>query len=150
MDEISWSGYAATSVSCWLGRSTITPLSNFDAGTDQGDQVWGVDRSPPVLGRLDQLVGHGEAGRFGSGALGDLGPQANRRGGRLDRVRRLEMDPVLGGEAEEREQHFGVIDDLGDGLGPLRALVSFVASAARNYGRVGLWRARDVRRPSWF
>jgi len=29
-------------------------------------------------------------------------------------------------------------------------LVSFVASSARNCGRVGLWRARDVRRPSWF
>ncbi len=31
-----------------------------------------------------------------------------------------------------------------------RSLVSFVASSARNCGRVGLWRARDVRRPSWF
>jgi hypothetical protein len=33
------------------------------------------------------------------------------------------MDPVLGGIVEERQEDFGVIDDLGDGLGPLRRVV---------------------------
>ena len=43
MDEISRLSYAATSVSCWLVRSTITPLSKRGAGADQGDEVGGVD-----------------------------------------------------------------------------------------------------------
>jgi len=34
------------------------------------------------------------------------------------------MDPVLGGELEEREQDLEVVDDLGDGLGPLDAVLA--------------------------
>ena len=43
------------------------------AGSDQRDEVGGVDRPPPVLGGLDQLVGHGQAGCFGAGPFGHLG-----------------------------------------------------------------------------
>jgi hypothetical protein len=35
--------------------------------------VRGVDRAPPCLGGLDELVGHGQPGGFGPGAFGDLG-----------------------------------------------------------------------------
>jgi hypothetical protein len=33
------------------------------------------------------------------------------------------VDPVLGGEVVEGEEHVGVIGDLGDRLGPLRSIV---------------------------
>jgi 2-polyprenyl-6-methoxyphenol hydroxylase-like FAD-dependent oxidoreductase len=33
------------------------------AGTDQGDQVRGVDRSPAGMRGVDELVGHGNSGR---------------------------------------------------------------------------------------
>lgn len=33
------------------------------AGTDEGDQVWGVDRSPAGLCGVDELVGHGDSSR---------------------------------------------------------------------------------------
>ncbi|SIK23483.1 cysteine synthase [Mycobacteroides abscessus subsp. abscessus] len=36
------------------------------SGTDEGDQVWGVDGSPAGLGGVDQLVGHRQSGRPGS------------------------------------------------------------------------------------
>ena len=82
--------------------------------------MWGVDRPPASLGGVDQFERHGQAGRSRSRALGDLGPQADRGEGGLDRVGGLEMGPVLGGEVEERQQHLGLVDDLGHRLGPLR------------------------------
>jgi hypothetical protein len=83
--------------------------------------VWSVDGPPAVLGGLDQLEGHRQAGGPGARALGDLGAQPHGREGRLDRVGRLEVDPVLGREVEERQQAVEVVADLVGGLGPLRS-----------------------------
>jgi len=33
------------------------------AGTDEGDEVWGVDCSPAGLSGLDELERHGQSGR---------------------------------------------------------------------------------------
>uniref|UniRef100_UPI00403FD2A4 hypothetical protein n=1 Tax=Streptomyces sp. DG1A-41 TaxID=3125779 RepID=UPI00403FD2A4 len=45
------------------------------SGPDKRDEVGCVDRSPPLLGGLDELEDHGEGGRRAAGALGDLGPE---------------------------------------------------------------------------
>ena len=42
------------------------------AGSDEGDQVWGIDRSPAGLCGLDELVSHSDSGRTRAGPLGDL------------------------------------------------------------------------------
>jgi hypothetical protein len=59
----------------------------------------------------------------GSRALGELGPQTYGGKGAFDRVRGGQVDPVLGGVLVEFQKHIGVIDDLGDGLGVLGAVV---------------------------
>ena len=67
---------------CRRGRGSCGELGAFDedapleagAGPDEGDEVRTVHRPPAVLGGLDELERHGEAGGFGAGALGHLGP----------------------------------------------------------------------------
>lgn len=90
------------------------PLLEVCAGPDEGDEVGAVDGPPAGLGGLDELEGHGEAGGSGAGALGDLCSEPDRGEGRLDRVGGPQVDPVLGGEVEERQQRLKVVDDLGD------------------------------------
>jgi hypothetical protein len=82
-----------------------------------------VDGAPPVLGGLDELERHGDAGGPGAGSLGDPLAEPDGGEGRLDRVRGAQVDPVLGGAVVEGQQDVEVIDDLRDGLGPLRAVV---------------------------
>jgi hypothetical protein len=67
-----------------VGRSQFAFVED-GAGTDEGDQVRGVDSPPAGLCGVDQLVGHGNSRGTGSGSLGGLGPQADGREGRLDR-----------------------------------------------------------------
>ena len=81
-----------------------------------------VDGAPAGLGGLDQLERHRDAGGPGAGALGDPLAQPDGGEGRLDRVRGAQVDPVLGGEVVERQQHVEVVGDLRDGLGPLGAV----------------------------
>ena len=56
------------------------------------------------------------------GALGDLGPVPDRGEGRLDRVRRAQVHPVLARVVEERQQLLRIVGDLRGGLGELRAV----------------------------
>ena len=42
-----------------MGRSSSLPFVEHRAGTDQRDQMGGVDRPPAGLCGVDQLVGHG-------------------------------------------------------------------------------------------
>jgi hypothetical protein len=44
-----------------MGLSSSLPLRNTGAGTNQGDQVRGVDGPPAGLRGVDQLVGHGNS-----------------------------------------------------------------------------------------
>ena len=81
----------------------------------------GVDGAPAGLGGLDQLEGHGQAGRAGAGPLGDPGAVAHGGERGLDRVGRAQVDPVLGGIVVERQQKLQIVSDLG-GLGELRAV----------------------------
>jgi hypothetical protein len=41
----------------------------YRAGTDEGDQVRGVDRPPTGLGDVDELVGHGNSRALCAGTL---------------------------------------------------------------------------------
>jgi hypothetical protein len=54
------------------------------------------------------------------------------------------MDPVLGREVEEREHLLGVVDDLGDGLGPLRLVVPLEGRDGRQ-GVVAVLGVTDLR-----
>ena len=53
----------------------------------RSDEFVAVEPPPPVLGGVEQLVGHRERGLLRAGALGDLGPELYGREARLDRVR---------------------------------------------------------------
>src|SRR5215470_20359274 len=80
-----------------LGLGLVWPLdeqSFLELGPcpDQGDQVRAVDVAPAFAGRLDELEHHRQPGRPGAWSLGDLGPQSDRREGRLERVGRFEVD----------------------------------------------------------
>jgi hypothetical protein len=118
--------HAATSSSssgASLGRSTSPALLEPHPGAHQRHQVRTVDRPPPLLGRLQQLEHHRQPGVLAAGPLGDPGSGPHRREGRLDRIRGPEMDPMLGRIVMEGEQRLGVVDHLGDRLGPLGAEV---------------------------
>ena len=45
-----------------VGALDHHPLVERGAGPDEGDEVGSVDRPPPLLGRLDELAGHGQSG----------------------------------------------------------------------------------------
>jgi len=87
-----------------------------DAGSDECDELGTGDLAPAGLGRVEQLVGYRESGLAGPRSPGDLGPEAHRREGGLDRVRRPEVDPVLLGEVVVGEEDVELAGDLSDGL----------------------------------
>lgn len=93
----------------------------FEAGpsADKSNEMGRVHSRPPGLGGLNELEDHGQCGSPGSCAFGDLGPQSHGGEGRLDRVGGPQVDPVLGGEVEERQQLVLVICDPLDDLGVL-------------------------------
>ena len=104
--------YAATSSFCSSDRSTITPFSNFTPARTSATRCGCVDRPPSGLGRLDQLVGHGQTGGPRARSLGHLGAQPHGGEGGLDGVGGLQMDPVLGREGVEGEQLLAVLGEL--------------------------------------
>ena len=74
------------------------------SGSDEGDEVGRVDRTPTVLGGFDELEGHRNPGGAGAGALGDPLTQPDGGEGGLDWICSAQMDPVLGRIVVEREQ----------------------------------------------
>ena len=86
-------------------------------GTDEGDEVWCVHRSPPGLRGLDELERHRQTGGAGARALRDLAPVPNGGEGRLDRIGGSQVHPMLGRVVVELEQHVQVVGDLRGGLG---------------------------------
>jgi hypothetical protein len=80
---------------CRAALGAFDEVAAFEAGSgpDEGNEMGCVHGSPAALGRLDQLEDHSQGGGSGAGAFGDLRPQANGGEGRLDRIRRAQMDP---------------------------------------------------------
>ena len=95
----------------------------YGAVADECDQVRCVDRAPAGLCGLDQLVGHRQAGCARSGPLGDLRSQTYCGESAFDRICGAQVHPMLGRVVVELQQDIGVIDDLGDCLGVLGAVV---------------------------
>ena len=82
------------------------------SGSDEGYQVGTVDSSPPGLGGVAQLVGHGQGGSAAPGTFGDFGPQPHRGEGRFDGVGASQVFPMLFGEVVERQQRVELAGDL--------------------------------------
>lgn len=85
----------------WATRVlTLRPFGAFDeptafeAGTrpDEGDEVGCVHGSPSLLGGFEELDAHGQGGGAGAGLVGDLGSQADRGEGGLNRVGGPQVD----------------------------------------------------------
>ena len=70
------------------------------------DQVRRVYSSPAGLRGLDELERHRHSGCPGTWSLGDPLAKPHGREHRLDRVRRPQVDPVLGGPAVEQAVSF--------------------------------------------
>ncbi len=58
----------------------------LDADPDQGDQLGAVELTPPILGGVEELVGHDQAAASSAGALGDSSAEPHGGECRLDRV----------------------------------------------------------------
>src|SRR5450759_2319249 len=123
--------------SCFVGSFKEFALLEHRAGTDQCDQVRRVHGSPAGLRGLDELERHRDPGGSGTGSPRDPAPKPDGGEGRLDRVGGTQVDPVLGGEVVEREQHVEVLGDLGDRPGPL-------GSVAVSYTHLTLPTNREV------
>src|SRR3954462_9078211 len=76
---------SADQAACF-SRSPRTPLSKRAPPRTRGTG-WAGDRTPSRLSGLDQLEHHRERGRRAARTPPDLGPELDRRGGRLDGVR---------------------------------------------------------------
>jgi hypothetical protein len=75
-----------------------------------------VEAAPVPLRLLDKLEDHGERGLVREAALGANGAMARRRERALDRVRRPQMLPVLGGKVVKGEQRVAIFLQTGGGL----------------------------------
>src|SRR6266571_3348079 len=104
------------------------------AGAGERDEVGRVDRPPPLLGGLDELERHGQAGGLRARAFRHLRPVTDGGERRLDRGGGAQVHPVLGGEVVERQQLVDVVGDLGDGLAELGA----VGQLERRHGAAGV------------
>ena len=72
---------AATFSSVVVVSSSVTliPSLNFTPCEHVADELVAVEPSPPLLGGVEQLVGHRERRFLGAGALGDLRAELDRR-----------------------------------------------------------------------
>src|SRR5262249_53629854 len=75
-----------------------------------------VEAAPVPLRLLDELEDHGERSLVREAAPGANGAMAHRRERALDRVRRPQMLPVLGGKVVEGEQRVAIFLQTGGGL----------------------------------
>ena len=90
------------------------------AGADEGNQVGCVHGAPAVLGGLDELVGHRYSGGAGAGSFRHALAQPDGGEGRLDRIGRAQVDPVLGGKVVEGQQDIAVLCEAFNSLRILR------------------------------
>lgn len=129
-------------------RSTSLPARNTGPARTRATR-WAAlrARQRSWVSAADELERHGQAGRLGVRAFGDLGPQPHRGEGRLG-VGRLEVHLMLGREIEKGEQYLDVIDDLGSRLGPFRLVVALQCLDRSTPGRapnprrhVSIWRS---------
>jgi len=74
-----------------------------------GQQRTAVQSSPSYLGGQGRLEHDCQTGHVAGAVFGPTMPQPNRRERALDRIRRPQMSPVLGGEVVERQQHLAVL-----------------------------------------
>ena len=81
-----------------------------------------VELAPMSFGLLCQLEHHHQRRHAGAAAFRLTGPMPHRRERRLDRIRRPQMNPVLGREVVERQQHVPVLRQAFDRVRVLRKI----------------------------
>ena len=86
------------------GGKFLDSVLEHDAGDDVGEELRSVQRPPSFLSRERELEDHRQARHSTPATLGLGRAQSHRRECRLDRIRRAQVDPVLGGEVVERQQ----------------------------------------------
>ena len=99
-----------------LGFDSIDELNS---GNDVGQELAAVEESPFLGGGLHQLEDHREASGARAVALGAAMPQADGGERAFDRVGGSQVDPVLGREVVEGEQHVAILRQALGGLGIL-------------------------------
>lgn len=106
----------------WLGRSTRRPIWKRAPGRTR------VTRWDALTARQRRCAG--------STTLKAIATSAAREPeGRLDRVRRARVEPVLGRVVAELQLHLEIVDDPRDCLGPLRAVEAGELSGRSPRGR---------------
>ena len=50
---------------------SLDSVFELDAGSEEGDEFWAIDFPPPVLGSVEELVGHHQTTATASGTLGE-------------------------------------------------------------------------------
>lgn len=85
-----------------------------------GDELGAVEQPPSLGSRLHQLVDHRQAGGPRSAPLGLLRAEPHGGKGGLDRVGRPQVNPVLGGEVVEGQEHLPILRQALDCLGVFR------------------------------
>lgn len=90
-----------------------------DAVHELGNALNAAYPAPGLLGLLYELEGQTQEGCARDTVLRPVGAVSHGREGRLDRIGRAQMHPVLGWEVIEGEQVIALSDELVDRLGIL-------------------------------
>jgi hypothetical protein len=100
------------------GRGLVVPhpVLELHAGEHVDDELMAVEPPSPLLGGMQQLVGHRERGLLGSGAVRDAGAELDRSEAALDRVGGPQVPPGLAREVVERGQRRPVAVEIGNRL----------------------------------
>ena len=95
-----------------LFNNAVDKLHSLD---NLHDELMLVESSPVFLRRIGKFENHRQSSSTGTAAFGSLRAVADGRESRFDRVGGSDVDPVLGGEVVEGEQHIFVIAQTGAG-----------------------------------
>lgn len=109
---------------------TLIPVLQLHAGEHVSDELVAVVPSLAFLRGLEQLVGHGQGGSLGIGALCHSGSQPDGREAALDRASGPQAPPVLGRVVVEGGQRLPARPSLASASGYLEPYSSRKTSRA--------------------
>ncbi len=106
-----------------LGGLHGLAIAKADTPDHLGEPLGAIQPAPATLGRLGQLVDHGQGRLPGQAALGPVGAEPDGGERAFNGVRGSNVLPVLGGEVIERQQRLTILGQTGHGLVVLGAIL---------------------------
>ena len=101
------------------GDLVFDSINEWNSSDDVGQVFGTVQQSPSLRSRFHELIDHRQAGSAGAVALGLAVPQPHGGERALDGVGGPQVNPVLGREVVERQEHVAIFLQAFDRFGVL-------------------------------